>query len=225
MRFPPGIPSQFHRRSSGRRRSRRLMTDGIVVRKHRGRRVVLTTVGVLAGVLVLALEACWRWGGSWFLPRIFNRGVPATTSSSAILGCRLSPTPSCPERTQHAAVDRTARPDRPERALPLYRPDSAHRPPSIPWRGRRWSHRAPSWPTSRWRPEHLGYSASFTLFPDGTYNEADLKTSMSQLPVAKVTLAKDSSATTADYASLVPVRHEPRPLHRRTTHHDTRPAR
>ena len=50
--------------------------------------------------------------------------------------------------------------------------------------------------------EHLGYSASFTLFPDGTYNEADLKTSMSQMPVAKVTLAKDSSATTADYASL-----------------------
>jgi hypothetical protein len=50
--------------------------------------------------------------------------------------------------------------------------------------------------------EHLGYSASLELFPDGTYDESNLKASMSQLPVARVTLAKDSSATTADYASL-----------------------
>jgi hypothetical protein len=50
--------------------------------------------------------------------------------------------------------------------------------------------------------QHLGYSASVALFPDGAYDEADLKASMSKLPVAKVTLAKDSSATTADYASL-----------------------
>jgi hypothetical protein len=49
---------------------------------------------------------------------------------------------------------------------------------------------------------HLGYSASFSLFPHGTYNEAALKQSMNTLPVARITLAKDSSAHTADYASL-----------------------
>src|SRR5664279_1005228 len=50
--------------------------------------------------------------------------------------------------------------------------------------------------------QHLGYSATLAQFPDGTYDKSDLKTSMSTLPVAKVTLAKDPSATTADYASL-----------------------
>ena len=51
--------------------------------------------------------------------------------------------------------------------------------------------------------QHLGYSASFELFPDGTYDETDLETSMSRLPVARVTLARDSTATTDDYASLL----------------------
>jgi hypothetical protein len=50
--------------------------------------------------------------------------------------------------------------------------------------------------------EQLGYSASFELFPDGTYDETDLKKSMSQRPVARITLARDPSATTDDYASL-----------------------
>jgi hypothetical protein len=50
--------------------------------------------------------------------------------------------------------------------------------------------------------EHLGYSASFDLFPNGTYDEADLENSMSEMPVARITLAKDASASTDDYASL-----------------------
>ncbi|MFM9921272.1 Acg family FMN-binding oxidoreductase [Lacisediminihabitans sp. H27-G8] len=50
--------------------------------------------------------------------------------------------------------------------------------------------------------EHLGYSASFDLFPNGTYDETNLKTSMSEHPVARITLAKDPSTKTDDYASL-----------------------
>jgi hypothetical protein len=50
--------------------------------------------------------------------------------------------------------------------------------------------------------QHLGYSTSLKLFPSGVYDEDDLDNSMSRLPVAMVTLAKDSTATTADYASL-----------------------
>lgn len=50
--------------------------------------------------------------------------------------------------------------------------------------------------------EHLGYSASFELFPNGTYDETNLEESMSALPVARITLAKDPSAATDDYDSL-----------------------
>ena len=49
---------------------------------------------------------------------------------------------------------------------------------------------------------HLGYSTALDLFPNGSYDETHLKTSMSQLPVARITLSKDSSAKTADYTSL-----------------------
>lgn len=50
--------------------------------------------------------------------------------------------------------------------------------------------------------EHLGYSASVDLFPNGTYVETDLADSMKRLPVARITLEKDATATTDDYASL-----------------------
>ncbi|CAN5174253.1 nitroreductase family protein [soil metagenome] len=50
--------------------------------------------------------------------------------------------------------------------------------------------------------EHLGYSASFDVFPDGTYEETDLENSMRELPVARITLARDPSAVTDDYDSL-----------------------
>jgi hypothetical protein len=50
--------------------------------------------------------------------------------------------------------------------------------------------------------EHRGYSATFALFPDGTYDETRLTASMSALPVAKITLARDPGATTPDYGSL-----------------------
>ncbi|PJJ62095.1 Acg family FMN-binding oxidoreductase [Compostimonas suwonensis] len=49
---------------------------------------------------------------------------------------------------------------------------------------------------------NLGYAADFTLFPNGPYDEADLTASMSALPVAKITLAQDPSASSTDYASL-----------------------
>ncbi|MNR15846.1 hypothetical protein D3C85_1324050 [compost metagenome] len=38
--------------------------------------------------------------------------------------------------------------------------------------------------------EQLGYKTTITLFPDGNYDERDLKTSMRMRPVAKVTLTK-----------------------------------
>ena len=49
---------------------------------------------------------------------------------------------------------------------------------------------------------NLGYTTDFVLFPNGPYNEADLSASMSAVPVAKITLSQDASATTPDFASL-----------------------
>jgi len=49
---------------------------------------------------------------------------------------------------------------------------------------------------------HLGYSAELALFPNGTYDETNLRSSMSERPVARITLAKDASAKTTDYRSI-----------------------
>ncbi|MGV8882335.1 MAG: Acg family FMN-binding oxidoreductase [Rhodoglobus sp.] len=50
--------------------------------------------------------------------------------------------------------------------------------------------------------KHLGYSASFEFFPNGSYDESDLNHSMSELPVARISLATDLPATSDDYGSL-----------------------
>lgn len=50
--------------------------------------------------------------------------------------------------------------------------------------------------------QNLGFRASIDLFPRGGYDEQNLSASMSAMPVAKITLARDSTASTSDYASL-----------------------
>ncbi len=49
---------------------------------------------------------------------------------------------------------------------------------------------------------HLGYRATETLFPDGTYNESALATSMTNVAVARITLTRDSALRTRNYDSL-----------------------
>lgn len=49
---------------------------------------------------------------------------------------------------------------------------------------------------------NLGYNATFGLFPNGEYDETDLLASMAALPVAKITLTKNPSASAPDYDSL-----------------------
>jgi hypothetical protein len=48
----------------------------------------------------------------------------------------------------------------------------------------------------------LGYSVTMEFFPEGEYDEADLATSMTRMPVARVTLTDGATASTEDYASL-----------------------
>lgn len=49
---------------------------------------------------------------------------------------------------------------------------------------------------------HLGTDVTIELFPDGTYDEADLPASMDELPVARIVLSPRSDANSDDYASL-----------------------
>ncbi|WP_198410961.1 hypothetical protein [Cryobacterium sp. TMT1-3] len=49
---------------------------------------------------------------------------------------------------------------------------------------------------------HLGYAATFDLFPNGEYDETDLEASMSALPVARITLAADAQAVAPDFDAL-----------------------
>jgi hypothetical protein len=48
----------------------------------------------------------------------------------------------------------------------------------------------------------LGYTATLSLFPDGTYDESNLAASMSSHPVARVTLVRSGASKTSDYAAL-----------------------
>ncbi|MFB2580447.1 hypothetical protein ACEXQD_04285 [Herbiconiux sp. P15] len=49
---------------------------------------------------------------------------------------------------------------------------------------------------------HLGYTATFDLFPEGSYDESDLDRSMRERPVARITLSQDAPSDPTDYESL-----------------------
>jgi len=178
------------------------MSDVVVVRKHRARRVVSTTVGVVAGVLVLALGAILMVGGI-LVPATYLQPWSASyyqqfsdPRMQVVAHAVLAP-------SGHNMQPWTVRLDKADpNVLYLYTDPTRLTPAVDPLARQTLVSQGTFLAYLQVAAEHLGYSASLELFPDGTYNEADLKTSMSQLPVARITLAKDSSATTADYASL-----------------------
>ena len=178
------------------------MSEAIVVHRHRGRRVVLTTVGVLAGVLVLALAGILGVGGI-LVPSTYLQPWSATyyqqfsdPRMQVVAHAVLAP-------SGHNMQPWTVRLDATDpNVLYLYTDPTRLTPAVDPLARQTLVSQGTFLAYLQVAAEHLGYSATLALFPDGTYNENDLKASMSQLPVAKVTLAKDASATTADYASL-----------------------
>jgi len=178
------------------------MSEAIVVHRHRGRRVVLTTVGVVAGVLVLALAGILGVGGI-LVPSTYLQPWSATyyqqfsdPRMQVVAHAVLAP-------SGHNMQPWTVRLDATDpNVLYLYTDPTRLTPAVDPLARQTLVSQGTFLAYLQVAAEHLGYSATLALFPDGTYNENDLKASMSQLPVAKVTLAKDASATTADYASL-----------------------
>jgi hypothetical protein len=202
LRFQPTSPSQLDCGSQSQRRSRRLMNDVIVVGKHRVRRVVSLTLGAVAGVLVLALAALLVVGGI-FVPAGYLQPWSASyyqqfsdPRMQVVAHAVLAP-------SGHNMQPWTVRLDQTDpNVISLYTDPTRLTPAVDPLARQTLVAQGTFLAYLQVAAAHLGYSAAIELFPDGTYDETDLKASMSRMPVARVTLAKDASATTADYESL-----------------------
>ena len=174
----------------------------VVKRRHRVRRAVLITVGSVVGVVLLGLGAVVTVGGI-FVPANYLQPWSASYDkqfsdprmqlvAQALLapsGHNMQPWTVQLDKTDPNVMSLYADPTRLTPAVdPLARQTMVSQGTFLTY--------------LQVAAQHLGYSASLQLFPNGTYNEADLKKSMSSLPVARITLVKDSTASTPDYASL-----------------------
>ncbi|TFB96778.1 hypothetical protein E3O42_16705 [Cryobacterium adonitolivorans] len=170
--------------------------------KHRVRRIVFITIGAVAGVLGLGLGAILIVGGV-FVPATYLQPWNVTyyqqsTDARMQVVAHAVLAPSGHNMQPWNVVLDTADASvlylyaDPSRLTPAVDPDSRQ---TVVSQGAFLAY-------LRVAAEELGYSASFELFPDGSYDETDLKKSMSQRPVARVTLAKDPSVATEDYSSL-----------------------
>lgn len=172
------------------------------VKKHRARRVVFITIGSVAGVLGLGLGAILTVGGV-FVPATYLQPWSATyyqqstdarmqVVAHALLapsGHNMQPWHVVLDKADGNVLDLYADPSRLTVAVD---PDSRQ---TVVSQGAFLAY-------LKVAAAQLGYSALFELFPDGSYDETDLKKSMGQRPVARVTLARDPSVSTEDYASL-----------------------
>ncbi|MGC5223877.1 Acg family FMN-binding oxidoreductase [Micromonospora sp. DT81.3] len=178
------------------------MSDVPVVKKHRVRRLVLTSFGSVAALLALGVGAILTVGGL-FVPAVYLQ--PWSTAyyqqfsdprMQVVAHAVLAP-------SGHNMQPWTVRLDvaDPE-VLYLYTDPTRLTPAVDPLARQTMVSEGTFLAYLQVAAEHLGYTASLGLFPDGAYDETDLENSMSALPVARVTLVKDPSAATQDYASL-----------------------
>lgn len=170
--------------------------------KHRARRNVLIVAGSVVGVLVMGLGAILTVGGV-FVPAVYLQPWSATyyqrfsdPRMQVVAHAVLAP-------SGHNMQPWTVRLDKADPdVLYLYTDPTRLTSAVDPLARQTMVSQGTFLAYLQVAAEHLGYSASFELFPDGTYDETDLRNSMSELPVARITLAKDPTATTGDYASL-----------------------
>jgi len=173
-----------------------------VVKTHRARRIVLITVGSVVGVLVLGLGVILTVGGI-FVPATYLQPWSATyyqqfsdPRMQVVAQAVLAP-------SGHNMQPWIVQLDKADTdVLYLYTDPTRLTPAVDPLARQTMVSQGTFLAYLQVAAAHLGYSASFDLFPNGTYDETDLKASMSELPVARITLAKDSSAKSDDYASL-----------------------
>lgn len=178
------------------------MSDVTVVKRHRPGRVVLITIGSILGATLLGLGAIVTVGGI-FVPANYLQPWSASyykqfsdPRMQVVAHALLAP-------SGHNMQPWTVQLDKSNAdVLYLYADPNRLTPAVDPLARQAMVSQGTFLAYLQVAAEHLGYSASFDLFPNGTYDEKNLKASMSALPVARITLAKDSSATTTDYTSL-----------------------
>jgi hypothetical protein len=171
-------------------------------RKHRARRIVFITVGALVAVVALGLGAILTVGGV-FVPATYLQPWGASyykqfsdPRMQVVAQAVLAP-------SGHNMQPWTIRLDTSDpNVLYLYTDPTRLTPAVDPLARQTLVSQGTFLAYLRVAAEHLGYSATFALFPDGGYDETDLKYSMSELPVARITLAKDAAVSSDDDASL-----------------------
>ena len=169
---------------------------------HRARKVVLITLGSVVGVLVLAVGAILTVGGI-FVPALYLQPWSATyyqqftdPRMQVVAQAVLAP-------SGHNMQPWTVKLD-PSDATVLYLyTDPTRLTPAVdPLARQTMVSQGTFLAYLEVSAAHLGYTATVSLFPDGAYNESQLAASMTTHPVARVTLVKNSSAATSDYAAL-----------------------
>ena len=171
-------------------------------RAHRGRRNTLIAVGSIIGVVLIGLGVVLTVGGI-FVPANYLQPWASTYAgqfsdvrmkvvSQALLapsGHNMQPWTVTLDPVDARVLYLYTDPTRLTRAVdPLARQTMVSQGTFLEY--------------LRVSADKLGYSATFILFPSGSYDEAHLTASMSALPVAKITLTKSSTVSTVDYASL-----------------------
>jgi hypothetical protein len=178
------------------------MDKGTRAKRHRARRIVLVTVGSVVGVLALGLVAILAVGGI-LVPATYLQPWSATyyqrfedPRMRLVAHAVLAP-------SGHNLQPWTVRLDPDDPAVLYLYADPRRLAPAVdPLARQTMVSQGAFLAYLRVAGQKLGYSTSITLFPNGIYDEPTLTRSMSLLPVARVTVTKDPSASTADYASL-----------------------
>jgi hypothetical protein len=174
----------------------------VVRRKHRARRILLVSIGSMLGVLFVGLSAILTAGGI-FVPSAYLQPWSATyyqnfSDPRMQLIAQAVLAPSGHNMQPWTIQLDTADPN----VLSLYADPTRLSPAVDPLARQTMVSQGTFLAYLQVAAAHLGYTASLELFPSGTYDETSLQKSMSRLPVARITLARDPAATTADYKSL-----------------------
>jgi hypothetical protein len=178
------------------------MTAATNVTRHRARRIVFITIGSVLALIALGLGAILTVGGIFVPAEYLQPWSPSYSHQftdvrmKVVAQAVLAP-------SGHNMQPWTVRLDSSDpNVLYLYTDPTRLTPAVDPDARQTLISEGTFLAYLQVSAEHLGYSATFALFPNGSYNEADLTRSMSTKPVARITLAKDPSVTTRDYPSL-----------------------
>ena len=178
------------------------MSDAKVVGKHRARRVVVIVAASVTGALVVGLAAVLLVGGI-LVPAVYLQPWStdyyqqfADPRMQVVAHALLAP-------SGHNMQPWTVRLDNSDPDVLYVYTDPTRLTPAVdPLARQTMVSQGTFLAYLQVAAAGLGYSATPELFPDGNYDESNLATSMSRLPVARVTLTKGPSTTTDDYASL-----------------------